>query len=358
MRSIRDSLMKLSIRDLTDIGFRLLVDPPANRGRREAWCAPLEEVLTSDPGEIYPCLSLYEWQALRDHIQSQRKGGSMLDVSVTKANIDMPLRSALQQLRQLGLCCRDKQGWHIQPYVGGIIPQGEVVWDELARHEEDMTVMLGYLRIYGMLPIQQLMDWMIPEELPRDELDKRRDELLSLYRRRWGLAGVMIGEETLWLVCPDVEDPDGLYSMLRTPDAQQMDYAAFTHDEAAWCGGDGIPGRAADYAGALSVYARHDVPYEIALDTLDHALTLCQQHKMSDAMNVLAEPMEFPPTPSDLHKLSEAFMRVPQWHLKGRSLRDMEGGTVVKEPEKRVKQNDICPCGSGRLFKNCCGRFQ
>jgi preprotein translocase subunit SecA len=30
----------------------------------------------------------------------------------------------------------------------------------------------------------------------------------------------------------------------------------------------------------------------------------------------------------------------------------------VKRAEKKVQRNDLCPCGSGQKFKNCCGRVQ
>ena len=36
-----------------------------------------------------------------------------------------------------------------------------------------------------------------------------------------------------------------------------------------------------------------------------------------------------------------------------------EGASVkgpVKRVEKKVYPNDLCPCGSGKKYKNCCGR--
>ena len=29
--------------------------------------------------------------------------------------------------------------------------------------------------------------------------------------------------------------------------------------------------------------------------------------------------------------------------------------TVVKKPEASVGRNDLCPCGSGKKYKKCCG---
>ena len=35
--------------------------------------------------------------------------------------------------------------------------------------------------------------------------------------------------------------------------------------------------------------------------------------------------------------------------------------SIKKEPVKKEKttgRNDLCPCGSGKKYKNCCGRFE
>ena len=43
--------------------------------------------------------------------------------------------------------------------------------------------------------------------------------------------------------------------------------------------------------------------------------------------------------------------------LKGtdEALVPVEGGTYVKEA--KIGRNAPCPCGSGKKYKNCCGRF-
>ena len=38
--------------------------------------------------------------------------------------------------------------------------------------------------------------------------------------------------------------------------------------------------------------------------------------------------------------------------------KDAESGVrePVKRAEKKIYPNDPCPCGSGKKYKNCCGR--
>jgi preprotein translocase subunit SecA len=39
---------------------------------------------------------------------------------------------------------------------------------------------------------------------------------------------------------------------------------------------------------------------------------------------------------------------------------DVSGGTkkpVARSGQKKVGRNDPCPCGSGKKYKNCCGKI-
>ena len=44
--------------------------------------------------------------------------------------------------------------------------------------------------------------------------------------------------------------------------------------------------------------------------------------------------------------------------LDGQSPRKSGGITTVVNNEPKVGRNDPCPCGSGKKYKNCCGRNQ
>ena len=47
------------------------------------------------------------------------------------------------------------------------------------------------------------------------------------------------------------------------------------------------------------------------------------------------------------------------WHYITRAAYDAADSatkTSVKRTEKKIYPNDPCPCGSGKKYKNCCGR--
>jgi preprotein translocase subunit SecA len=59
-------------------------------------------------------------------------------------------------------------------------------------------------------------------------------------------------------------------------------------------------------------------------------------------------------------EITDASLRDTAISLVDGSITPQEGGvnkTVVNEVPK-VGRNDLCPCGSGKKYKNCCGRNQ
>jgi uncharacterized protein len=48
--------------------------------------------------------------------------------------------------------------------------------------------------------------------------------------------------------------------------------------------------------------------------------------------------------------LGESVMAIQAWWLPQR-----KSGSTVRRDEEKIGRNDVCPCGSGRKFKKCCG---
>jgi uncharacterized protein len=48
--------------------------------------------------------------------------------------------------------------------------------------------------------------------------------------------------------------------------------------------------------------------------------------------------------------LGESVMAIMEWWLPIR-----KAGSTVRRGEPKVGRNDLCPCGSGKKFKKCCG---
>lgn len=55
----------------------------------------------------------------------------------------------------------------------------------------------------------------------------------------------------------------------------------------------------------------------------------------------------------ELKKLS---MNVKRWTLKGHSEREIENKKKTIKKENSIGRNDICPCGSNKKYKKCCGK--
>ncbi len=56
----------------------------------------------------------------------------------------------------------------------------------------------------------------------------------------------------------------------------------------------------------------------------------------------------------------QAIRKLPMWSFRGHTAEELEAFQTgqVKNQTPNVGRNDPCPCGSGRKYKNCCGRFQ
>jgi len=81
-------------------------------------------------------------------------------------------------------------------------------------------------------------------------------------------------------------------------------------------------------------------PAIVRVQTIEHGeeiVALCNEHGWQVIVGV--EPDE----PEDISDLEELLSRVQK---------------VVTQPDAppKVSPNDYCPCGSGKKFKNCCGR--
>ena len=59
------------------------------------------------------------------------------------------------------------------------------------------------------------------------------------------------------------------------------------------------------------------------------------------------------PEPKPQPKMTEARVYDPQAQSRPQEIKKQ---VTVKNTEKKVGRNDPCPCGSGKKYKNCCGK--
>lgn len=55
-------------------------------------------------------------------------------------------------------------------------------------------------------------------------------------------------------------------------------------------------------------------------------------------------------------ELKKLAMNVKRWTLKGHSEREIENKKKTIKKENSIGRNDICPCGSNKKYKKCCGK--
>ena len=79
------------------------------------------------------------------------------------------------------------------------------------------------------------------------------------------------------------------------------------------------------------------------------------QHGDSDgALQLLADALRDPPAPDRIELIGSFVRSIPLWELKGHSHAELNGDPKQSKP----RRGDLCPCGSGRRYGSCCGRFQ
>lgn len=352
MRTIRECLQKMTIRQFRDIAFRLELTPPKDEGR-SSWIQLLEEKITSDPADLYGSIGRSGWDALKPYLEG---ASGEIAVPIYAANDSEPLRDALEMLRLYGLAWRDRKSWHINPYVAGVLPRSDKVWEQLQNDDIIVTIAMGYLRIYGMLPKDRLIAMMLGDTAQK-ERERTENYIIWLILHRWGIDCMLMVGKDIWFVLPYLDDPSDLYREIRKSEDEAPDYACYSQEEAIVCGRGGLIGHSEDYREALAVYRRHHVSEHDAMQVLADAATFFQESMLEEAYSTLCDPFEHPLTPRETNVLSEVLLHVPLWHLKGHTLYDT-GLRVGPVKPGGIKLTDPCPCGSGRQYGKCCGRFQ
>lgn len=56
------------------------------------------------------------------------------------------------------------------------------------------------------------------------------------------------------------------------------------------------------------------------------------------------------------YELEMVYKEIRKWSLKGHKISEIEGKEKIIINEAKVGRNDLCPCGSKKKYKKCCGR--
>lgn len=346
MKSIAECLAALTREQLDDAAIRLTL--PLQPGMRKAdLAAQLAQSLPENMLVVLTSLHAYGLDALESHLDE-----SPIRDATVRVNPD--LMDALCMLRGFGLAWHGRVGWEVQPQVWSAIraltpPERETIVS-LSLADD---LMAGMLNLYGMLDIAVVQDML--EHLCRDDVPP--DLAVYLARIFDANRNVYVADGARICLCSQqLDNPVWLQQQLNV--RERLPHAAFNGQQMldASCG---LPGDGAIYAPVKAWLARHGMADDDAFDLLYDAVYNLLNGSEEFVSMLLEEAgvAEAALTPLEQRMFDKLLRAIPQWTLLGHSIEEADrlSGRIPDLPH--VGRNDLCPCGSGRRYKHCCGRF-
>lgn len=254
--------------------------------------------------------------------------------------------------------------------------------DFMYEYHEFHKYVFGMLNLYGIVPFDMLLDKI--SEFPFSSVDLVEDMIMMVkdsYMLQTTYVELDKGDGEAF-VSPFVDDYKSLWKEIKKC---KVDYRDFNHVEFTSAGDFPFPMILNDYFEEIEEYLER---YEKAgsftpamIDEIFYDIWIISQYDESPA-SVMSCVMEIIP---EEHKdyaydmfnyITKAMNVTPRWCFKGNTPEYMHklgcnssnrmsnkpsfyngfiDSTYVRT-EKKVGRNDSCPCGSGKKYKNCCGR--
>lgn len=283
------------------------------------------------------------------------------------------LMYALIILGKLGLAYPYAKHWTICPEL----------WDHLSNlsKEESDTIafadilysfMFGALCLYGIISVPDLCTLFsnsdVYNQIRTDDADEEEDHAFLhafLFKFFFTYENTRFFDQTAYLFNPEIttSTEDGY-------DFQEDFYNGLKESSSLSC---------AHFSSDTILHASQNIT--TALPCFENALQWLKQKKISaidsqDALNQLYNDFQFDPDSAlsdmldDIHynkpltpkeeKMFDTLLRnIPIWQFKGHTLTEVFAQDSKPDaPKPKVGRNDPCPCGSGKKYKNCCGKIQ
>lgn len=357
--TICERLMKQTRDELMDAALRLGLEPLQNRASKADWAAHIEQSLPEFGVNILLQLREAEYTALARYAAEAGEG-----ISISQVNVNEELACALQVLRCYGLAWRDRHAWYLHEEAWQLLRRDDGITEELRFHDLLFDLMQGWLLHVGMMPVEELLDRAAraPEQQP-EEYSEVREMCFALLIARCGLGSIFPDDAhgLGWAVHDDVEKPEVLVQRLRSPMIAGLEYPELAPEELIRTQrGMAVPGPHSLYRPLTDwLYDRdsmNDVRYGMAME---YAVYLIQNGAVGAAMEHLYEIVQ-PRDERDARRGMEAMTQVvnsiPLWDNKGYSAIELAKRLYHSDMPKMPGRNDPCTCGSGKKYKQCCGR--
>lgn len=333
---------------LQDAALRLGLPPLKKSAKKAAWVDHIVESLPERRDNLLLQLQLPEIDALR----SWARTGEIPED-------EFLLLCGLVVLERYGLAEPEKR--YIDPDV---LPWLEL--DEAERAQQRLQdnladFMEGWLLHVGMMPMNELlrraaalMDF--PEADPEEVQGLCMAVLIA---RNGSRALYEDADGGLWALHAMLDDPEALLSRLQERYVAALSYPEFDEDALAFSARESlVPGDIKLYLPLLDWLEAHDVEEPDAL--LTDAVLEAQNERVSEATQLLLEEAQvdsLEDANAGIRLMNNLFNRIPRWWNKGHSPEALFTSQAKPSGMPRMPgRNDPCTCGSGRKYKQCCGR--
>ena len=379
--SLKEALLTLPKEVLAEISFHLELGLPKSLTKTE--CAErIETTMLSDPSKWLTKLSPYEIDLFKELAESPA------GTRIVRPTLYFPLHSMMIQTLQVDddKCFGENLiSYYLTDDVHAAVSTcilGLFDSDLMKEFLELQQYGYGLLTLYGIVPIEKFSDEIACFPFSSEE---NAEELISLLGKSYlmlmhsSLLGGMADEPVL--VSPWAEDDKKVWKEIRK--RKDIPYKDFEYDEIMDAGMLPYPYFESDYTDAMYDLLDNgddSDDYDYVEQTLTDIWYCVQESDFpQDGLQAMLNglPLEYRELTNNIVKTYTDYQNsLPRWDLKGHSpaevyamkstfgnhglrpsgnIVSMNGIPSVNE-NRKVGRNDPCPCGSGKKYKNCCGR--
>jgi uncharacterized protein YecA (UPF0149 family) len=252
------------------------------------------------------------------------------------------------------------------PSIGETV-QEETILTDVKRNTEWIKITRGLLYYYGTVPHDKLVDLVEKYTLIRSDylafnyvIFDAMEYYQEIHIDRYGYS--------YW----EVLDP--LVILEEQASRKNIDYYPFSKKQLLEAGETDFVERPKGYSQLLSLFTQeYRMPKQEAMELVeDCVMHVKLGHQPSQLLQYLQTGLTFESLEA-VQRLMDAVVRLMnntrEWYLKGytseelsaqdrkalRPLPNKKGEIISLQTRQTVGRNDLCPCGSGKKFKKCCG---
>ena len=361
MATIRDNLKHFTKDALKNLYFYLLERPSPSKATKAVLIEEIANAYVDPNRECILLAAMYvRWEsllALKPYLSYDRIPDSMVE---TSADLIM----AFYRLARVGLTHKGPGGWTICPEYVSFVQQLDdsgstflIFFSFLIGYTEDL--LFAY---YGMLPLKDLFAML--ETCCKDAALLEPCKL-DLMRYFFFTDVVYHAENDLFYIqSEDLDDPEDLYKRLQDlPENLPLaDASALIRSKIVQPSNDKdwstiFPSTAPikqwlikqGFDEEEALYFLRVLLYEVHNNNPDAVYEMLNEAGIDRGLNAKEDLM-----------FQQAIRKLPMWSFRGHTAEEMEASRTkqAKNQTPKVGRNDPCPCGSGRKYKNCCGKFQ